>query len=115
MPPCPLRRLFSDATTHPTLDAATAYAPHQVWAHPAEEMNYIWVGERVATIKFESILSNVINKKDAPAWGPNAQFRYPMNGTGHIWIKVRARLRARRAPARAPPPFCRLETMRARG
>ena len=35
----------------------------KVWAHPAEEMNSIWVGERVATIKFDSILSNVIQKK----------------------------------------------------
>jgi len=68
----------------------TFMAPYnaKVWAHPAEEMNFIWVGERVATIKFDNILSNVINKRDAPAWGPNAQFRYPMNGTGHIWIKV---------------------------
>ena len=53
-----------------------------MWAHPANEMNSIWVGERVATIKFEDILSNVIQRRDAPAWGPNAQFRYPMNGTG---------------------------------
>ena len=52
-----------------------------MWAHPANEMNSIWVGERVATIKFEDILSNVIQRRDAPAWGPNAQFRYPMNGT----------------------------------
>ncbi|KAL1530285.1 hypothetical protein AB1Y20_001196 [Prymnesium parvum] len=68
----------------------TFMAPYnaKVWAHPAEEMNYIWVGERVATIQFKNILSNVINKRDAPAWGPNAQFRYPMNGTGHIWVKV---------------------------
>jgi len=60
----------------------------KVWAHPAVEMNSIWVGERVATIKFEDVLSNVISKRDAPAWGPNAVFRYPMNGTGHIWLKV---------------------------
>jgi hypothetical protein len=53
----------------------------KVWAHPANEMNSIWVGERVATIKFEDILANVIQRRDAPAWGPNAQFRYPMNGT----------------------------------
>ena len=56
-----------------------------MWAHPANEMNSIWVGERVATIKFDDILSNVINRRDAAAWGPNAQFRYPMNGTGQIW------------------------------
>jgi protoporphyrinogen oxidase len=34
------------------------------------------------------VLSNVINKRDAPAWGPNAQFRYPINGTGQIWTKI---------------------------
>jgi len=60
----------------------------KVWAHPANEMNSIWVGERVATIKFDDILSNVINRRDAAAWGPNAQFRYPMNGTGQIWNKI---------------------------
>ena len=68
----------------------TFMAPYnaKVWAHPAKEMNHIWVGERVAEIKSESVFSNVINKRDAPKWGPNAQFRYPMNGTGHIWVKV---------------------------
>merc|ERR1719331_2875760 len=60
----------------------------KVWAHPPVEMNSIWVGERVATIRFKDILSNVINRRDAPAWGPNAQFRYPMNGTGQIWVKI---------------------------
>jgi len=64
----------------------------KVWAHPAEEMNSIWVGERVATIRFEDILSNVIRRKDAPAWGPNAQFRYPINGTGMIWEKIFTKL-----------------------
>ena len=31
---------------------------------------------------------NVINRRDAAAWGPNAQFRYPLNGTGMIWDKI---------------------------
>ena len=68
----------------------TFMAPYnaKVWAHPADEMNSIWVGERVATIKLDDVLSNVIRRKDAPAWGPNAVFRYPMNGTGHVWEKV---------------------------
>ena len=68
----------------------TFMAPYnaKVWAHPAHEMNHIWVGERVSAIKTSSVLSNVINRKDAPKWGPNAQFRYPMNGTGHIWVKI---------------------------
>ena len=69
-------------------DSRRPLTPPKVWAHPPHEMNSIWVGERVATIRFEDILSNVIQRKDAPAWGPNAQFRYPMNGTGHIWEKV---------------------------
>ena len=60
----------------------------KVWAHPAVEMNHIWVGERVAEEKGRVVLSNVINRRDAPKWGPNAQFRYPMNGTGQIWVKV---------------------------
>jgi UDP-glucose 4-epimerase/protoporphyrinogen oxidase len=68
----------------------TFMAPYnaKVWAHPAHEMNHIWVGERVAEIKSSAVFSNVINRRDAPKWGPNAQFRYPMNGTGHIWVKV---------------------------
>ena len=68
----------------------TFMAPYnaKVWAHPASEMNHIWVGERVAEIKSANVFSNVINRRDAPKWGPNAQFRYPMNGTGHIWVKV---------------------------
>ena len=36
----------------------------KVWAHPPDEMNLIWVGERVATIKFSDILRNVINRQD---------------------------------------------------
>ncbi len=91
-PPPPKPRNFRD-WLHAGFGVAltnTFMAPYnaKVWAHPADEMNYIWVGERVAAIRFKDILGNVINKKDAPAWGPNAQFRYPMNGTGHIWLRV---------------------------
>ena len=77
--PNPTPTLTPTATPSPSLTLT------KVWAHPADEMNSIWVGERVATIKFDDILSNVINRRDAAAWGPNAQFRYPMNGTGQIW------------------------------
>jgi len=68
----------------------TFMAPYnaKVWAHPPVEMNHIWVGERVAEIQSKSVFSNIINRRDAPKWGPNAQFRYPMNGTGHIWVKL---------------------------
>jgi len=72
----------------------TFMAPYnaKVWAHPAHEMNHIWVGERVSEISSAAVLSNVINRRDAPKWGPNAQFRYPMNGTGHIWTKIYSKL-----------------------
>merc|ERR1719217_876906 len=62
-------------------------------------MNHIWVGERVAEIESEAIFRNVINRRDAPKWGPNAQFRYPMNGTGHIWVRIFEQLpKARKTP-----------------
>ena len=50
------------------------------------------MGERVATIKLGAVLSNVIQRKDAPSWGPNAQFRYPANGTGQVWLRLFDRL-----------------------
>ena len=68
------------------------------------------VGERVATIKLGAVLSNVIQRKDAPSWGPNAQFRYPANGTGQVWLRLfdrlpeaNKRLRARVTAVRTAP------------
>ena len=89
-PPPPSRPPRRSAAASAGASSAPPPLHRQVWAHPANEMNSIWVGERVATIKFEDILGNVIQRKDAPAWGPNAQFRYPLNGTGMIWDKVHA-------------------------
>ena len=45
----------------------------------------MWVGERVAMLNATEIIVNTLLKKVAPPWGPNAIFRYPMDGTGQIW------------------------------
>eukprot|EP01012_Entosiphon_sulcatum_P035005 TRINITY_DN4444_c0_g1_i4.p1 TRINITY_DN4444_c0_g1~~TRINITY_DN4444_c0_g1_i4.p1 ORF type:complete len:1115 (-),score=170.39 TRINITY_DN4444_c0_g1_i4:36-3380(-) len=60
----------------------------KVWAHPAIEMNAKWVGERVATLDAKSIVKATLIKLAQSNWGPNAIFRYPINGTGYIWEKV---------------------------
>jgi protoporphyrinogen oxidase len=61
----------------------------KVWAHPAEMMDYRWVGERVATVDVERLIDNVILACDEQAWGPNSTFRFPARGgTGAIWDAV---------------------------
>ncbi|KNC54795.1 UDP-galactopyranose mutase [Thecamonas trahens ATCC 50062] len=60
----------------------------KVWAHPTTELNPTWVGERVATIDFKRILSNMVNEFEDVHWGPNARFRYPSRGAGKIWENV---------------------------
>ena len=45
--------------THPTGAPPCRYNA-KVWAHPANEMNHIWVGERVAEINSSKVFSNVI-------------------------------------------------------
>ena len=58
----------------------------KVWAHPPEEMNAVWVGERVATTDLARVLSNLVLQKDDVSWGPNNTFRFPKHGgTGAIW------------------------------
>ncbi len=61
----------------------------KVWAHPAEEMDYNWIGERVSVADLERVLDNVLHEKDDLAWGPNNTFRFPLRGgTGAIWERV---------------------------
>jgi protoporphyrinogen oxidase len=64
----------------------------KVWAHPPATMNRDWVGERVASIDFQGVLGNLVRQQDSAAWGPNALFRFPLNGTGAIWEQVRGTL-----------------------
>ncbi|KAK9835546.1 hypothetical protein WJX74_002701 [Apatococcus lobatus] len=61
----------------------------KVWAVPPKKMQCEWLGERVATVDITRAISNVINNKEDAGWGPNAVFRFPLEGgTGAIWKGV---------------------------
>lgn len=61
----------------------------QVWAVPPKEMQCEWLGERVATVDVDRAITNVIHNKEDAGWGPNAVFRFPLEGgTGGIWKGV---------------------------
>ena len=48
-----------------------------------------WLGERVAAPDLKTVTKNVILRRTAGNWGPNATFRFPAHGgTGGIWIAV---------------------------
>ena len=48
-----------------------------------------WLGERVATVDITRAINNVIVNKEDAGWGPNAIFRFPLQGgTGAIWKGV---------------------------
>lgn len=65
----------------------------KVWAYPAEQMDWSWVGERVAPVDLKNVLENAVFEKDSVTWGPNARFRFPLNGgTGQIWNALVSRL-----------------------
>jgi len=65
----------------------------KVWATDPAEMSASWVGERVAMVDFKHILRNVIEGRDDLGWGPNATFRFPLQGgTGRIWQAIAGRL-----------------------
>ncbi|HEX9970098.1 MAG TPA: FAD-dependent oxidoreductase [Acidimicrobiales bacterium] len=62
----------------------------KVWATPAELMNYVWIGERVAVVDVNAILKNVVLREDNKSWGPNNTFKYPLRGgTGHLYAGLR--------------------------
>jgi protoporphyrinogen oxidase len=61
----------------------------KVWAYPGEEMDYNWIGERVAVTDLERVVDNVLHDKDDLSWGPNNTFRFPeCGGTGAVWESV---------------------------
>ncbi|KAL3151045.1 hypothetical protein ABBQ38_012914 [Trebouxia sp. C0009 RCD-2024] len=61
----------------------------KVWAVPPKEMQCEWLGERVATVDVDRAIKNVIHNKEDAGWGPNAVFRFPLEGgTGGIWKGV---------------------------
>lgn len=58
----------------------------KVWAWPATDMSYNWIGDRVSVVDLERVLENVILKKDDAKWGPNYYFKYPKKGgSGGFW------------------------------
>ncbi|MDP9401975.1 MAG: FAD-dependent oxidoreductase [Actinomycetota bacterium] len=62
----------------------------KVWATPAELMNWVWIGERVAVVDVQAILRNVILGEDQRSWGPNNTFKYPLRGgTGFLYEGLR--------------------------
>jgi protoporphyrinogen oxidase len=65
----------------------------KVWAVPPQQMSTEWTGERVATVDLKRVCKNVIHDTDDAGWGPNATFRFPVNGgTGGIWNRLAAKL-----------------------
>lgn len=61
----------------------------KVWAHPATEMSYQWIGERVAVTDLQRVTKNILFGTDDFSWGPNSTFRFPLKGgTGAIWEAV---------------------------
>ncbi len=65
----------------------------KVWAFPLEELSWGWIGDRVATVDLERVLSNLVFARDEVSWGPNNTFRFPKRGgTGAIWRALAARL-----------------------
>jgi protoporphyrinogen oxidase len=65
----------------------------KVWAYPLEELGTSWVGERVAVVDLERVLSNVLDDRDDVSWGPNNTFRFPkFGGTGAVWRACAERL-----------------------
>ena len=69
----------------------------KVWAYAPEELDYGWVGERVAVPDFGRILRSLCTQEDDVSWGPNAVFRFPSRGgTGAVWMAIGRSLDARR-------------------
>ena len=65
----------------------------KVWAHPLDQMDTTWMGERVATVDLERLVENILFERDDVSWGPNSTFRFPKKGgTGAIWRAVAARV-----------------------
>ncbi|MBT4124615.1 MAG: NAD(P)-binding protein [Candidatus Pacebacteria bacterium] len=61
----------------------------KTWGYPLENLNYSWIGDRVAQINLKRTLKNIAEKKDDIAWGPNNLFHFPKKrGTRFIWEKI---------------------------
>ena len=67
----------------------------KVWGVPPSRLGVQWMAERVAPIDLDRVLRNARERTDDASWGPNATFRFPLEGgTGAIWSALAARLPA---------------------
>jgi protoporphyrinogen oxidase len=65
----------------------------KVWACYPEDMDWRWIGERVAVVDINRIKHNIYKEIDDKSWGPNNTFRFPkFGGTGSIWNALSKRL-----------------------
>src|SRR5271154_437071 len=65
----------------------------KVWAHPLDELNFQWVGERVSVPSLEQAMKPICLEQDQASWGPNRRFRFPLRGgTGSIWQSLGSRI-----------------------
>lgn len=63
----------------------------KVWTVDPNQMNSVWVGERVAVPDIEKIKAKIATKgkNEDSEWGPNKFFRFPkFGGTGGIWTAI---------------------------
>ena len=88
----------------------------KVWTVHPREMDYGWIGERVAVPDLFRVLRSVCTGQDDVSWGPNNRFRFPrVGGTGAIWEALgkqldRGRVRLQEAVVRVDPDRRELET-----
>jgi len=83
---------------------------YKVWGYPPTELAFHWVGERVAKLDVERILTNIREGRDDVSWGPNNTFRYPLHGgTGETWRRLAQRLPAKIQFQKA---VCHIDTRR---
>ena len=65
----------------------------KVWACPPEELDWAWIGDRVAVVDLARVLANIAANRDDVSWGPNTRFRFPRRGgTGVVWRTLGERL-----------------------
>jgi protoporphyrinogen oxidase len=75
----------------------------KVWAHPLEELDYRWVGDRVAVADLRRTARNMILEQDDLSWGPNNTFQFPRSGgTGAIWEAVASLIGREKIKLRSP-------------
>jgi protoporphyrinogen oxidase len=65
----------------------------KVWACDPAEMGFGWIRERVTPVDFRKALQNAVLRRCDDSWGPNATFKYPLQGgAGAPWRDLYSRL-----------------------